>query len=356
MNFRFFRLIILVSLCCTFGGRGLCDTPAAPDALVLANGAIRLVVQRDGGLITELALEPDGPNWLATRAPGAAGPYAHFLCYDRWGPPDEAAKRQGIPFHGEAARTPWTWQSATTKQLDMTVRLPVSGLGARRSMQLAAKSPVFRITNTFINPTAQVRSYNAVEHVMLAIQATGPDTHVATNADRGFLQRNGRVVPNSEFAWPRAHFGDRTWDFRNEVLINGRVMAALVFPENEDWGWVCISNQVTGEALGYVWRQADYPWLILWADCQKGRIVSRAIEPGTTGLHRPMPEVVAAGSKLGRPLLCHLEPGEMRRHQMWGFLVQLPAGSTAVDDVKSEGNMLQIQFNAGVEPLNLPLN
>jgi hypothetical protein len=44
-----------------------------------------------------------------------------------------------------------------------------------------------------------------------------------------------------------------------------------------------------GQVFGYCWKRADYPWISLWCCEREGGYLSRGIEFGTTGLHKPFP-------------------------------------------------------------------
>lgn len=50
------------------------------------------------------------------------------------------------------------------------------------------------------------------------------------------------------------------------------------------------TNPDLGLVFGYVWKKSDYPWISLWC-CSRPEsgYMSRGIEFGTTGLHKPFP-------------------------------------------------------------------
>lgn len=322
---------------------------------ILENDLVSLTVQRDRAIITDLHLEGGAGNWLSAPTDDASGLFAHFLCFDRWGPVTPAEEASVIPFHGEAAHVPWAWRSEEANTATLEVTLPVSKLQAKRTVNLSSSAATFSISNTFSNPTSEVRVYNAVEHPTLSALGLSAETRVSTNAVRGFLQRNGKVVPDSTFDWPHARYAGEDWDFRALVPINGRVMAALVFPDDAEWGWVCLENRATGEVLGYVWPLVDYPWLILWASTRERRVVGRSIELGTTGLHRPMPELQETGQLWDRPLVQCLQAGEARTHQLWGFLIKLPQDGGQIEQVTVNKQSVCIQSSGGRFRYRLPV-
>src|SRR3954449_2289482 len=78
--------------------------------LVLEGKAATLAVDLRGGSISDFHLAGHALNPLTWDSKGPnADPRAmgHFLCLDRWGAPSKAEERNGMPFHGEAAKVLW---------------------------------------------------------------------------------------------------------------------------------------------------------------------------------------------------------------------------------------------------------
>src|ERR1041384_7068430 len=98
-------------------------------AVVLESPAAKLVVDLGGGSIVDFHLAAGGLNPLRWIGPADENavlcPMAHFLCLDRWGQPSEAELRNGMPFHGEAARVRWR-ESDTPERRDRAI---VAGKG-----------------------------------------------------------------------------------------------------------------------------------------------------------------------------------------------------------------------------------
>lgn len=326
----------------------LAAAPAPPASVRIANGAIALEIDRQGAVITALRRIGDPVNWYADSAQEDGSPrFGQFLCFDRWGPVTPAEEASGIPFHGEAGVVPWRWTSRADRMVAQRVTLPVSGLQAARRVELVGDAGVFHLVNVFTNPTAEMRDYNAVEHPLLSPKWLGDDTTLRTNATHGRLTNRGEPVPDSGFAWPFARFEGRTWDLRGRVLMGDSVAASLVFPDGAEWAWACLENLRTHEVFGFVWRTADYPWLNLWWSAVDGAVLNRSMEPGTTGLHQPLPRLREVGTELNRPVLCTLAPGESRRREVWGFALRLPAEGGAVVDVTADGRELRLRRESG---------
>lgn len=295
----------------------------------LQNDQMVIEVEPRGGIVSEMRMleSPEDDRWLSEGDAARANDlYGHFLCFDRWGPvtPEEAA--DGHQFHGEAARVMW---SPVVEEpplgLVLETTLPVSGLRATRGYHLPSGSGGIQITTTVNNPGYEVRPYNLVEHITLADAWSHPDVRLHTNARTGLVHANGRLVPDAEVNWPAMKLAKARWDLRGEVRQRGRLVVSLVFSEHEEWGWVCLQDPHRNRLLAYVWRTADFPWLNLYWHADDDHVLRRAIEPGTTGLHRPMSELLVASPWLGRPVVHHLAPGAERQRGLWGFAAHTPA-------------------------------
>src|SRR6185295_8800066 len=114
--------------------------------VVVESPAATLLIDLGGGSIVDFHLSGGGLNPLRWLGPGdenaALRPMAHFLCLDRWGPPSEAERRNGMPFHGEAARVRWREFDAQARGTSAVVAamgatLPIAGFEVRRTVRLS---------------------------------------------------------------------------------------------------------------------------------------------------------------------------------------------------------------------------
>jgi len=229
-------------------------------------------------------------------------------------------------------------------------------LRADREIRLSPDSSSFRIQTVVRNPTEESRPFNLVEHITLADSWSDRSIRMITNARRGLLHENGDPVVGVEIDWPQVTQGEAVWDLRQPTYERGRYIAALSFPAKLEWAWVCLQDPRTGALLAYVWRISDMPWLNLYWFANGERIVQRAIEPGTSGLHRPMAELWQTPVALGRPVVHWLDAAAERQFTVWGGLTVKDAsfgiltdfrqqGHTwvAVDEVGNQGEILQIE-------------
>jgi hypothetical protein len=324
----------------------------------LSNGDVLVRVNGRGAILSDLRCAGDSASWLSSPLSGDPDElFGHFLCFDRWGPVSPAEAAAGFRFHGEAARVPWTPRSGHGDQsLELATTLPLAKFSLRREVSLANHGAQFRVSTEVENPTAQIRPFNLVEHITLAKSWNAPSVRMITNAREGGLHERGKPLVGAAVSWPRATAGNRTWDLRQPAALRGRFIASLTFPPEARWGWVGLQNPESGALLVYVWRVEEMPWLNVYWFANGERISQRAIEPGTTGLHLPLSELVDDPDVKERPVVHWLDPTERRNFTIQGGLammdadfgeltdlVQGPAGWVARDDHGNEQLVLSAE-------------
>ena len=109
-----------------------------------------------------------------------------------------------------------------------------------------------------------------------------------------------------------------------------------------DIGWVTAANAAKGLLIGYVWKTAEYPWLNMWRRVEDGRPLARGLEFGTTGLHRPFPDLVRKGRIFGRPIVEFLDASESATRSFVGFSATIPETYRGVAEAKLHGRVLTL--------------
>lgn len=308
----------------------------SPSTWELRDGRMRLTVEPGGGVIADLRPVGAETSWLSARpTPSSVEPFGHFLCFDRWGPVTPEEKARGYDFHGEAARVPWDLLAPSTPgQLEIGTTLPRSGLTAWRRIRLAPAGGGFAIHTEVRNPTGESRPYNLVEHITLASPWADASVRIITNARHGILHRQGKPVEDVRVEWPWAIQDHARRDLREVPGQRGRFIASLRFPADAKWGYVCLQNPRSGALLAYVWPTESMPWLNLYWFSNGERVVQRAIEPGTTGLHRPMAELLKAAPVLDQPVVHWLAPAANRSFLLHGGLAVEPQDFGVLTDFR----------------------
>src|SRR6185369_5193921 len=158
-------------LCLYLALLGICSAEMVVNgrrSVVLSGQSAQVTVDIAGGSIVDFHLQNGGLNPLQWEEKGGATsprPMGHFLCLDRWGPPSDAEKANGMPFHGEASRVEWKVLSDAVPQGDaikatMSADLPLAGISIQRQIRLSQTSPVFFVTEVVKNNNKLGRIYN----------------------------------------------------------------------------------------------------------------------------------------------------------------------------------------------------
>jgi hypothetical protein len=103
------------------------------------------------------------------------------------------------------------------------------------------------------------------------------------------------LQPGAEFAWPVAPRKDgATSDLRvfSNAAVSGAYTAHLMAPDRDHAFFVAFSPSLK-LAIGYVWKQVDFPWMGIWEEnCSRtnapwnAKTITRGMEFGVS----PFPE------------------------------------------------------------------
>jgi len=346
------RLLPLMLLACGTG------VAAEPDVVRLKNQRVVLGVTMAGGGIVEFRLsgsELNPLNWtIHGLEPVEAGkPYlrGHFLCLDRWGAPSKSEAERGVPFHGEAPRINWQLTRAAKADdeypyLQMGCQMPLAGLSVVRRIGLSRRTSVAWVHEEVTNTRKLGRIYNMVQHPSIAAPFLDETTLVDSNATLGFSQE-GEVPSGFREAssWPKMVIQEQEVDLRQfrSTESDGTVhdVSSFVFGSQTQVAWVTAVNPKAELLLGYTWQTKDYPWLNIWRHRENGRVKSRGLEFGTTGLHQPFGILVGRGRILDRPLFSFIDAGASVSRQYMMFVAAVPrdysgVARLVVDEKKSE--------------------
>ena len=333
-------------------------------SLVLDSPTAKLVIDLGGGSIVDFHLANGGLNPL--RWVGAADQdaplraMAHFLCLDRWGTPSEAEERNGMPYHGEAARVRWKEFAAPERRdggirAEMGATLPLAGLEVRRTIRLSESAPWFSVSETVTNLNKLGRIYNMVQHATIGPPFLDETTVVDANAGRGFMQSSPMPNPERpEVLWPAASKQGQPVDLRH--LTNDPDPNVVSFVINGDLGWVTATNASKELLLGYIWRTSEYPWLNIWRHVQDGKPFARGLEFGTTGLPLPFTVVITKPSIFGRATFTYLDAGESSTRSYDAFLLEVPRDFRGVDRIVQHGGQLVIHERGSERELMIRKN
>jgi hypothetical protein len=118
------------------------------------------------------------------------------------------------------------------------------------------------------------------------------------------------LQPGAEFTWPNAPRKDgETCDLRvfNSAATSGAYTAHLMSPNRENAFFTAYSPS-SKLAIGYIWKQADFPWMGIWEEnCSRGnppwngKTIARAMEFGVSPFPEMRRQMVDRGKTFGVP-------------------------------------------------------
>ena len=309
-------------------------------SVVLDSGVARLTIDLLGGGIVGFELKdlPLNPfTWEQKGGEQEARPRGHFLCLDRWGPPSDAEKANGMPFHGEASKVVWKVVRLAALEVEMSAELPLAKLKIVRRVRLDQFAATAEVSETVTNLNSLGRIYNWVQHPSIAPPFLDESTIVSSNAAMGFAQAD----IEHHMPWP--------WAPKNGMRVDVSRLGSdpdpnvVTFVIDAEMGWVTAANPAKKLLVGYFWSTKDYPWLNIWRHSENGKPAARGLEFGTTGLHQPFPVLVKKGTILGRPLYAFLDAGESQTRSYWMFLTRVTASFSGASNVTRNGSNISVQ-------------
>jgi hypothetical protein len=305
-------------------------------AATIENNEVRVTVLEGGGHIAEVfhkgsrvsplwippwpSIEPSAYVAVGDTTYGGgvesqllAGIMGHNVCLDIFGGPSAAEQAAGLQPHGEASIARYGIDP-TAEGMAMAAVLPEAGLRIERRIRL--EGAAVHVAESVENLTATDRPVGWTEHVTL-----GPPflengvTQFRASATRSKVLETpfgaaDYLVTGAEFDWPSAPCADGTTaDLRlyNASSKSGAYTAHLMDTHRPDAFFVAFSphHQL---AFGYVWKQADFPWMGIWEENRSrmqppwnGRTVTRGMEFGVSPFPESRIQMIERGRLFGVP-------------------------------------------------------
>lgn len=329
-------------------------------AAAIENQHLRVTVLREGGHIAEILDKETGVNPLWTPpwrsiehsdyGPSVyseygeggdgsllAGIMGHNLCLDIFGGPSLEEAAAGLPVHGEGAVARYELHTAG-ETLTQRAHLPVAQIAFQRELELRGRT--VRIRETVESLAAYDRPIGWTQHVTL-----GPPflekgvTQFRASATRskvfeGKFGEDDYLRAGAEFEWPHGPRSDgRVEDMRvfNAARASSAFTTHLMDPGRESAFFAAFSP-ASRLAFGYVWKQADFPWLGIWEENHSrthapwnGKSLTRGMEFGVS----PMPEtrraMIERGSLFGVPAYRWLPAKSRIAVEYWVIMMRTDA-------------------------------
>ena len=305
-------------------------------AAAIENEQLRVTVLQEGGHIAEILDKNTGinplwtPPWRSSE-PSTFGPdvyeeygsgveskllagiMGHNLCLDIFGGPSEEEFAAGVTVHGEGSVANYEIEESGGG-LALRARFPLAQIAFERRIEL--RGCAVRIRESVENLTAWDRPIGWTQHVTL-----GPPylekgvTQVRASATSSKVLESEFGVADTlrgaaEFDWPSAPRCDGgIEDLRvfTGAASSSAFTTHLMDPAREN-AYFAAFAPAARLVFGYVWKQADFPWMGIWEENYSrthapwnGKTLTRGMEFGVS----PMPEsrraMVDRGKLFGVP-------------------------------------------------------
>jgi hypothetical protein len=299
-------------------------------AAAIENQHLRVTVLCEGGHIAEILDKETGINPLWTppwpsMEPSAftggacpedkllAGIMGHNLCLDIFGGPSAEEAAAGLTVHGEGSIAPYD-VSEGDGALVMRARLPMAEMSFDRRVELRGRAVSIRESVENLSPYD--RPIGWTQHVTM-----GPPflekgvTQFRSSATRSKVfesdfGNHDYLTVGAEFDWPLAP--RRTGGHADLRVMNGEAASNaftthLMDPAREDAFFAAYAPSAR-LVFGYVWKQADFPWLGIWEENYSrthapwnGQTLARGMEFGVSPMPETRRQMIDRGSLFGVP-------------------------------------------------------
>ncbi len=307
-------------------------------AVQLESDALRVTVLAEGGHIAEIlhkqtgvnplwtppwaSIEPSAyePEWhpgygMNSESKLLAGIMGHNLCMDIFGGPSDDEAAAGMTVHGEASVAPYDISIDHGVLLERVV-LKQAQLRFRRHISFA-KPNVLNISEEVENLAALDRAIAWTQHVTLGPPFVEPGvTEFRASATKSkviesdFTDGKGYMKAGAEFEWPHVPnlSGGKT-DMRvfPKLAVSAGFSTHLMDPSRKEAFFLAWSPK-SKVLVGYVWNQADFPWLGIWEEnrCRtappwNGQTITRGMEFGVSPWPETRRQMLERGQQFGVP-------------------------------------------------------
>ena len=159
--------------------------------------------------------------------------------------------------------------------LELSVKLPLSGLRFSREIQLRKGESVAYFRETVLNEKKADHFFHWTQHITLGLPFLSPDdAQVSIPGTRGITYPHGYdegralLTSNEEFSWPNAPLleGGKV-DLRRPFLRQGLgFVVAVLLDKKKSVGFVAAVNAKLGLLIAYCFKRSDFPWVAIWEE------------------------------------------------------------------------------------------
>ncbi|MEO8051440.1 MAG: hypothetical protein ABI833_13565 [Acidobacteriota bacterium] len=321
--------------------------------LVLANDKLEFTLSPIGGRFNKIVMkDTDSISPIAT--------IGHFLALDGFGAPSAEEQALGMPFHGEANRRSFeviaTSGSMPPHLVTLRATLPLAQETLTRTIELVNGENIVYVTSDLESALTVDRPVSWAEHATIGppylekgkvvVDMPAVDCRV-----RPFKPGNipGHLVYNKDFKWPLAPTSDGGQaDIR---LIptdhNWLDLASCQMDPRRRLAFVSALHLEKHLIYGYVFRRADYPWLMSWMNFTGDNRAARGMEFSSQPFDISHRETVEMSPMFGAPTFRWLPAKGKIETKFLIFYTKVPDDFTKIDDVALEDGKLTIVDHSG---------
>jgi len=165
-----------------------------------------------------------------------------------------------------------------------------------------------------------------------------------------------RLAPNKDFTWPMAPGLDGTTIDLRQTPDNPHFVdytTTLMDPSRE-LGWATAINLKRNLIIGWVFRRAEFPWLMNYDGYPSTGKLSRGFEFATQPFDGPRRESVSLGRMFDTPTFRWLPAKSKIDSRFLMFYARTPRGFDKVDDIRLENGRLVVEDRAAGKRIILP--
>jgi hypothetical protein len=337
---------------------GLAQPPSRPPSIVLSNDRLELTILGTGGTFAKLVMR-DGEPLSPLAAMG------HFLALDGFGASSEQEQAAGMPFHGEASKKPMkviaSQNSGPVRSTEFEIALPLAQETLTRTVEMVDGENLAYVTSGLQSGLSIDRPISWAEHATLGPPflergETVVDMPALNCRVRPFKPGGipGRLAYGRDFQWPMAPTTDNAQaDLRLVPMDNFLDLASCQMDPKRKLAFVTALNLEKRLLFGYVFRQADYPWVMSWMNYTGDARAARGMEFSTQPFDVSHEETVAMSPLFGTPAFRWLSAKAKLETRFLMFYARVPEGFSRIDDVALEGGNLTVVDRSG-KRLKLP--
>ena len=351
-------------------------------AIVVANDKLEFAVTKFGAWLASVVLSNDSeklsPLWNPMRfgrelgrPPLGNGVYGgHFICVDGFGNSSPEETAAGFPHHGEAHQTEMDAKSAKESHVasvTLSAILPIVQERLTRTFRLVDGENIIYVDSQIENLLGFDHPVAWAEHAIIGSPFLEPGETVADLSSSRSHTRDvartanpqaemvQRLAPNKDFTWPMAPGLDGTTIDLRQTPDNPHFVdytTTLMDPSRE-LGWATAINLKRNLIIGWVFRRAEFPWLMNYDGYPSTGKLSRGFEFGTQPFDGPRREAVNLGRMFDTPTFRWLPAKSKIDSRFLMFYARTPQGFDEVDEIRLENGTLVVEDRAAGKRITL---